>query len=323
MSDINAPTLSTTSGPAAASAFAKEQQTGRAWLPATCGELVQGSLDGIPCLVSCPITLWSQAEVALDASKATWQIPDDTPKAGQAVRAALAAMPEVAGGALSIKSPIPRGRGYGSSTADIAAALYALGDALGRPMLAVQVARLAVAVEPSDSTMFDGITLFDHRQARFHETLGRAPALAVAVLDPGGEVDTVAFNQRDLAAGLRPLASQHRRAFDLLRQGLATADVSSIGAAATLSAQAQQSILHNPLLEVALALARSVGALGVCRAHSGTILGILLDPARIDAADVLAHLRHRVGRGVGVVAYHLTDGGPRYSTPITPMRSSL
>jgi len=34
-------------------------------LPAACGELVQGTLDGVRCLVSCPIDRYSIAKVTL------------------------------------------------------------------------------------------------------------------------------------------------------------------------------------------------------------------------------------------------------------------
>jgi len=284
---------------------------GQAALPATCGELVQGTLDGVPCLVSCPITLWATAQIIVD-SEPSWQIPADAPKTTQALRAALEFLGRTEQGVtLRLSSPIPRGRGYGSSTADIGATLYALGQALGQPLAPADVARLAVSVEPSDSTMFPGLTLFDHRRGSFYEHLGSAPAMNIIVLDPGGEIDTIAFNRCDHRDRLRHLADQHREAFTLLRHGLRRGDMQAIGQAATLSARAHQSILHNPLLETALSIADDVGALGVCRAHSGTILGLLVDPTRAAVADVFAYVRRSLASAVGVACYSLTGGGPQ------------
>ena len=283
---------------------------GAARLPATCGELVQGALDGIPCLVSCPIDLWAAADITVDAS-GRWQTPGDAPKAARAVQAGLAALGRAgSGGSLRLTSPIARGRGYGSSTADISAALYALAEALGQPLSAEEIARLAVSVEPSDSTMFPGLALLDHRQGSFYELLGQAPAAAVLVLDPGGAVDTVAFNEQDLCAMLRPLAAQHYDAFAALRQAVRDGDVAALGQAATLSAQAHQTILHNPLLDQTLVLAKDIAAAGVCRAHSGTILGILLDPANNDVAQVTDYVRRRLDQSIAIAHYRLIGGGP-------------
>jgi len=309
----------------------------RVAIPATCGELVQGTLDGMPCLVSCPIARYSVAEVEL-CQEPGWELPPDAPKAVAALRVALewavssrqpaegshwpTALCQLPSadwnrGRLRLYSDLSRGRGYGSSTADVGATLYALGQALGRPLRPAEAARLAVRIEPTDSTLFPGLALFDHREGRFHEELGPAPPLAVVVLDPGGEVDTLAFNRRDHRDALRRLAPQHREAFALLREGLERGDWQAVGAAATLSACAHQAILPYPLLEPVLALAREVGALGVCRAHSGTLLGLLLDPATSDVAAVTDFVARCLGDEVNVACYPMVDGGPLSQSPIS------
>lgn len=285
-------------------------------LPATCGELVQGTLDGIPCLVSCPIDLYSVAQVCL-TSTSGWEIPHYAPKAASALRAGLAYLGGAQwGGQLRLFGELPRGRGYGSSTADIGAALFALGQALGKEMAPEAVARLAVGVEPSDSSIFPGLALFDHRGGRFHESWGPAPPLTVVVIDPGGEVDTLAFNRVDRCEVLRRLALQHREAFSLLRQGLERGDWAAVGEAATLSTRLHQSILPSPLLESVLALAEEVRALGVCRAHSGTLLGLLLDPCRVDPFAATAFVSRNLPDTVAVTSYPLVNGGPRYTTGV-------
>jgi L-threonine kinase len=281
-------------------------------LPATCGELVQGTLDGIPCLVSCPIQYYSVARVRLRAESG-WEVPCDAPKSAAALQAGLAWLGETSrGGHLQLETHMPRGRGYGSSTADIGATLYALARALGRSLTPAEVARLAVDVEPSDSSMFPGLALFAHRSGQVCQALGPAPALSVLVIDPGGEVDTLAFNRLDHQAALRRLAAEHMQAFDLLRQGLKERDWAALGEAATLSSRLHQAILFNPLLEPVLALARQVGALGVCRAHSGSLLGLLLDHQHTDAASARAFVAGGVPAAAAVSLYAMVDGGPRY-----------
>jgi L-threonine kinase len=293
----------------------------RVALPATCGELVQGTLDGIPCLVSCPIGRYSMAEVRLRPGPG-WDAPPDAPKAAAALRGGLAYLGRSgSGGRLRLVTDLPRGRGYASSTADVGATLFALGQAMGQPLTSEEVAQLAVGVEPSDSTLFPGLTLFDHRGGGFHECLGPAPSLSVVILDPGGEVDTLAFNRVDHRGTLRRLAPEHRRAFALLREGLEQRDWEALGEATTLSACAHQAILPDPLLEPALALARKVGALGVCRAHSGTLLGLLLDPVHADVPAIVDFVAHRLPDGVSVACHPLVDGGPRYNVGLGVVRS--
>jgi L-threonine kinase len=164
-------------------------------MPATCGELAQGTLDGVRCLVSCPIDRFSHCQIELVRGSG-WVVPPDVPKSFAALRAAVNHLRCTQwGDRLRLESTIPRGRGYGSSTADIGATLHTLAQALGKPLSAETVARLAVGVEPSDSTLFPGLALFAHRDGGFHQCLGAAPPLAVLLLDPGGKVDTVAFNR--------------------------------------------------------------------------------------------------------------------------------
>ena len=280
-------------------------------LPGTCGELVQGTLDGLPCLVSCPIDCYSIAVVRLRAT-AHWTVPLDTPKVRAALQAGLAYLGCThRGGQVQFASALPRSRGYGSSTADIGAALYALGLATGRRLTPTEVAGLAVQVEPSDSSLFPGLALWDHLQGQRYEDLGPPPALTVVVLDPGGAVDTLAFNRLDHRAALRRLVPVHQEAFALLHEGLRQGQLEAIGAAATLSATAHQAILPHPLLDLALTLAREVKAVGVCRAHSGTVLGLLLDPGRTEASHVVACAARRLPTGVAVFSLPLVGGGPR------------
>jgi hypothetical protein len=75
------------------------------------------------------------------------------------------------------------------------------------------------------------------------------------------------------------------------------------------------------LLESTLALAQAVGALGVCRGHSGTLLGLLLG-RHADAASAAAFVAGRLPGSVTVTPYAMVDGGPRYSLGINqPLES--
>lgn len=287
----------------------------RVQLPGTCGELVQGTLDGCPALVSCPIDLFGMVEVGVTVGRR-----EGLPDASKALAAARLAAAEWGDGdtsfALRLLSNLPRSRGYGSSTADVGAVLYGVAAVLGRPVEPDAVARLAVQVEPTDSSILPGLAILDHRSAAVQRSLGPAPDLTVIVIDPGGEVDTLAFNQLDLTDAMRRLASRHEEAFTMLTTGLAGGDLQAVGEASTLSAVAHDEILGHPLLGRTISLAQQVHALGVCRAHSGTLLGVLLDPECENVAEVTGFLQSRLGTVATLAAHRMVNGGPRFGAPL-------
>jgi L-threonine kinase len=280
--------------------------TGRkimARVPCTCGELFQGTVYGEPCLVSCPIAINSQASLADDQSLRF--------NAGRKVRQALekfGRVPiEVEG--IVVENTLPVGRGFGTSTADIGAALYAICAECGVDLSAEEAARTAVSVEPTDSTLFPGLTLFAHRNGKFSKFLGAAPAAEMLIIDPGGFVDSEQFNRQSFQKELALLAGAHRTVFEQLEKGIRDQDIYSIGDAASRSAELHQIILFNHLLEPVIKLARQVGAAGVCRAHSGTILGLLFEADYIDESRMIEYCRKHLPANVQLINTRLADGG--------------
>ena len=262
--------------------------------PGTCGELAQGMLDGILCMVTCPIDVYSTATVELSPGESGISAPADSPKARRAVSATLdylgAAGMEAS---LSLDSRLPRGKGMASSTADVAAAIAATGAALGRELSPAQVAEIALGVEPSDGVMFPNVSIFDHRKGRIAVTLGTPPPMRVVVLDFGGSVDTLEFNRTDRDGALKRLGPRMAEAVSLIKDGIVRGDPLRIGHGATVSAVANQEVLFNPHLETVLELSRRVGAVGVNVAHSGTVIGMLFrnDSALVERAAALALLQ--------------------------------
>lgn len=272
-------------------------------VPGTWGELVQGALDGVDFLITCPVDLWVDA-VAAAGDGDGWQVPPGR-------RKTAAALAEVAGaGRVRLRSPLRPGAGMGSSTADMAAALAAvhvLGGARPDP---AWLFRRCLAVEPTDGLMLPGIALVDHRRGRRLELLGPPPPVAILGIDPGGRVPTRGFNRRaDLDRLNRRKEAAVREAHDLARQAIARGDPAGLAAAATLSARAHQAVLPNPLWELGTAVAREVGALGVNVAHSGVVLGLLFDARRADMAALRRFVERKTGLPVRVL--HLVPGGVR------------
>lgn len=201
-----------------------------------------------------------------------------------------------AGGHVEITSNVPRGLGLGSSTSDVTATIRAVADCLGTTLPDEEVARLAVLAEKAcDSIMIeDRVVLFAHRKGTVIETLGpQLPAMIVVGCDtdPGGTVDTLdhlpaRYNDREISA------------FEVLRAALRRAivaqDVPLVGWVATASAHINQRFLPKPALPFLLAVCREEGGCGVQVAHSGTVAGVIFDPARPGVAGAVARCMRRI-----------------------------
>lgn len=270
---------------------------GCARVPATCGELVQGTVDGQPFLVSCPIDRWAEAAVVLLEGGAVVG-PAWAPKSLAALRLALRELGgEGYGAVLRLRSPLPRGKGLGSSTADVGATIAAAAAALGRPLPPEALAGLAARVEPTDSSLLPGLACLDHRRGVPIEVLGEPPPLRLLVLGLPGTVDSVAFNHPNHLAARRAALMAHEpeamAALAELRAAVRAGDPRRLAAAATRDARSYQRVLPTPHFAAVEALAAELGALGLCVAHSGTVAGLLFAPdfADLPAAAALARRR--------------------------------
>ena len=240
-------------------------------------------LDGVTFLLTCPIDLYATATVELREGDGKISAPSDSSKAALALQYTLEflGLGDRLDAKLYLESPLPRGKGMASSTADVAATVVATAHAAGRPMNDDEIAEIALRIEPSDGLMYSGITRFDHRLGSHAQELGDPPPMQVVILDFGGTVDTLQFNDVDVSASLISSEEGLRGAVELIAQGIQESDVEKIGKGSTLSARANQAILYKPLLESAIALASETGAAGVNVAHSGTVIGMLFDDEEI------------------------------------------
>lgn len=265
---------------------------GTARAPGTCGELIQGKIAGTSFLVTCPIDMYSVVSVLINK---TGQIEVDRslPKVKKAIIKTLEflGMPSL-GAKVEVKSFLPHGKGMASSTADITAACAATAVGAGGTILPWDIARIALEIEPTDGIMFSGIAMFDHLTGSISRVLGRAPKLEAVIVDLGGGIDTVGFN-----ANLRTEAANEEKeqlmqtALAKIEASLQGGDLRLLGEACTESAFANQDILFKPELRQIHQIARESGAIGVNAAHSGTILGILLEKDKCITDLVVENLR--------------------------------
>lgn len=207
------------------------------------------------------------------------------PKARRAVLAFLRrhpGRPSLRGLAFHRESRVPAGKGLGSSSADVLAALSVCAALFGGADRAA-IYRLAATVEPTDpllgGAMFDStrgvvvcdVPLPDHDRVWWDAC-------------PDRTVDTVEASAR---AGAEPGACA---LLDRTERALRAGDLPALMAAATESARRSQARLLKPDFARALDLAGQLGG-GVFTAHSGTLLGLLLPPGRAGEAARLAPRR--------------------------------
>lgn len=241
--------------------------------PGSCGELAQGTIDGKNFLITCPIDVYSEVTVTTDefaplrVGRKVFTAIDKTlhhvKHSGRHLH-------------VCVKSDLPLGKGMASSSADISATCQSVALSLGLELLPDEIADIALSIEPTDGIFYPGIMLFDHIQGKIRRYLGEALPMHIAILDVGGEINTLHFNKRhDLKKLNKENESQAEQAMNLIIKGLSTNDIRLIGRGATISALANQNILFKPHLEDIIAISQAWGAVGVNIAHSGTVVGIL------------------------------------------------
>ena len=253
--------------------------------PGSCGELIQGWILGSEKLVSCPIDWYSTVEVCDGIPRA-----DERPLTRAMVEALLVhfGFPQALSPTLRIEvdSTLPIAKGMASSTADIAATAVAAAHHLGHSLDETTLAALCVALEPTDSTLFRQLTLFDHHHAGTQIACASAPHFDLLVLESPVLLRTADYHRRPREAALTAHAGELQQAWEKVQNACIQQDASLLGEAATLSAIASQALLPKPGFAALMALVESCDLYGLNVAHSGSVVGLMLDPRRHDVEYV-------------------------------------
>ena len=249
--------------------------------PASCGELIQGWILGSEKLVSCPVDWYSTVEVDYGSPRTDerplsramvdrllnyWRYPADLSK-------------EIR---IDIFSTIPVAKGMASSTADIAATAVATAHHLGHPLDETTLAQLCVSLEPTDSTLFRQLTLFDHNTAETQIACHSQPQLDLLVLESPATLLTTDYHRLPRLEKLHAHSAALQQAWEKIQQACQTDDPRCMGEAATLSAIASQHLLPKPGFNALLALVEECDLYGLNVAHSGSVVGLMLDRERHD-----------------------------------------
>lgn len=290
-------------------------KTGVGRCPGTFGELLQGALPagGREFLVTLPITEGSTARfVATRGLEGVRVSPPHKEKSRRLAEELMRLRNLEAGGELRIESGLQEGKGCASSSADMVATARAIGSAFGIHISRPTLARIMSAIEPSDGVMYEGIVSFHQREGTLLGRLGTLPPLTIVALDEGGRAETTELCEQRGGHSAGRLAEYERLLLDLER-AVKRRHLPSVGDVATRSAVLNQDVLPKEYLRLFLDLRARYGTLGVVATHSGTCLGLLLDPGSPRYPEVVPELvdELRACRGAGVRIYLTHDFGPR------------
>lgn len=247
--------------------------------PASCGEFVQGMIKDKEYLSSYAIDKYSTVTLEekleninrgpLKARRALEEIFKyfDLPRK------------DLKNISIDIRSDIPIGKGMASSTADIGATIKATLNFIGKDLDEYEISKIATKIEPTDSIYIKENTIFNPLDANVIRKLGVIDRGKVIILEPNETLSTRHIRKKE---NYHKLKRQNKYiieyAFKLLGEGISKKDLMLIGQACNISSVANENIHKKRYLNEIMDISKEYGACGVNIAHSGTVIGILLEP---------------------------------------------
>lgn len=260
--------------------------------PASCGEFVQGILDNEEYLSSYAIDMFSIA--SLEEKKEDINL--GSKKSRKAIEKVFEKfnipIEESKNISLDLKSNIPIGKGMASSTADIGATIKATLSILNKKLNDEEISLIASEIEPTDSIILYKNSIFNPVNGSVKKYLSSFDNGRVIILEPKEILETkiIRSNPNYLNIKLEN-KSIIKKSFNLLEKGLENNDLKLIGQACTLSSLANENIHKKPYLNEIIEISQNMNAYGVNIAHSGTVIGILIDK-NMDYERIINHLNN-------------------------------
>lgn len=240
--------------------------------PGSVGEILQGNYKGINVLCSCPINLYTTVRV-FENKNIEYRLKNT--KSRDFIKNILLEWDYpgyIENLDIYIYSNIPRGRGFASSTADLCATYGALLRLFNKEYNEEELIKHCIKIEPSDSIMFNKLTIFDYKNGVFKEDVSSYPKMNILVFQGSNRVNTIEFNQRELPP-LKPIDDLVKVLKNSSPQNL----VKAIGEVSTESIIRNQNRLSYDIFDKVLEIKNKTKGLGIIGAHSGDVLGIIYD----------------------------------------------
>jgi L-threonine kinase len=242
------------------------------YYPGSVGEIIQGKAKNMDLLLSCPVNLFTCVRIY-----ETKNIVNKFkyPKANRIFSKLLERWDYksfVNQLDFEITSDIPIGKGFASSTADLCAVYYGLIKLLDRKKDAEELIEECIKIEPTDSIVFDKLTLFDYKYGKYHEVLGNYMEYYLLVYEGNKCVDTLAFNALE-----HPPLYSIDEPLELVREAVENNDLSKLGEASTMSILNNQHRLYYDSIDEVIRIKEITGGLGILGGHSGDVLSIIYE----------------------------------------------
>ncbi len=246
--------------------------------PASCGEFVQGIIKDEEYLSSYAVNLYSKAIIEEKVNDINMG-PKKSRKAIEKVFEEFnIPIKESKNISLRIESNIPTGKGMASSSADIGATIVATLTLLNKSMSSEEISRIAASIEPTDSIFINKNSIFNPINGEVVKYLGNIKNSRVVILEPNKKLSTTKIrsksNYKDLKIKNKDIIKE---SFNLLEQGIKTNNLELVGKASTMSSLANENLHKKYGLKEIIKISNQYGAYGVNIAHSGTVVGVIID----------------------------------------------
>lgn len=246
--------------------------------PASCGEFVQGMVGEEEYLCSYAIDMYSTAcieEKIQDINIGHYKSRKAIEKVFERFNIPIKESKNLS---LDIYSEIPVGKGMASSSADIGATIKATTLLLGKSLTNEEISKLAAQIEPTDSIFIEQNNIFNPLNGQVIKYLGNIQNGRVVILEPHKILSTMKIRSNPNYKNIKKQNSEIiKEAFSILEDGIRTNNLSLVGRACTLSSLANENIDKKPGIKEIIEISQNYGSYGVNIAHSGTVVGILID----------------------------------------------
>ncbi|WP_046731289.1 hypothetical protein [Streptomyces humi] len=203
---------------------------------------------------------------------------------------------ELPAGRWEFSSDLPVGKGMSSSTADILALIRCLDSLFDHKDDPDTTRRILTAIERSDAIHADRYTLYLSGAHVFVRDYPSTVAFNVCYAYDEHEVRTEDYPETDLLHVYQDSARDYADSLRRLDEALTDQDGLAMAREATRSAELAQRYLRSDLVADLLRDYWDLGGVGVIRAHTGTVVG-LLSTADFDATTRADLCRYFLLRG--------------------------
>lgn len=259
----------------------------------TFGELVQGIYQGTPFLVSFPIEQKVTVTFVRD-SKNKITIPKEKTKVLQMIALWEQITEKCVSGTFVYHEPLPIGKGYASSSANLVATLRCLNEAYHISMNEKEIANLLCSIEPTDSVFSKELLLFEQQSGRIIHRLGKTFPFTIIGIDEGGMIDTKEIYKQKYRYSTTAIKEMEWM-YNAINQGMIHHDLQLIYKVTRTSAYINQDVLQKKYFSFFYERATHYN-IGLVVAHSGSLIGLLTTQDDVRIKRMMREIELKTGK---------------------------